>query len=108
PSQFSGGRLVFRSFPTRRSSDLVWLFALGNALQNRSMEQTRKSIRNLMDLAPSEAWIKVDSELVKKPVDEVSVGQIVVIKPGDRIPLDGEIIQGETSVNQAPITGESI
>lgn len=87
---------------------VVWLFALGNALQNRSMEQTRKSIRNLMDLAPSEAWIKVDSELVKKPVDEVSVGQIVVIKPGDRIPLDGEIIQGETSVNQAPITGESI
>ncbi|MGM8216543.1 heavy metal translocating P-type ATPase [Bacillaceae bacterium W0354] len=87
---------------------VVWLFGLGNALQNRSIEQTRKSIRNLMDLAPSEAWIKVGSELVKKPVEEVSVGQIVVIKPGDRIPLDGEIIQGETSVNQAPITGESI
>ncbi|KAB8139154.1 cadmium-translocating P-type ATPase [Gracilibacillus oryzae] len=87
---------------------VVWLFALGNALQNRSIEQTRKSIRNLMDLAPSEAWIKVGSELVKKQVEEVSVGQIVVIKPGDRIPLDGEVIQGETSVNQAPITGESI
>ncbi|WP_397351703.1 MULTISPECIES: heavy metal translocating P-type ATPase [Oceanobacillus] len=87
---------------------VVWLFALGNALQNRSIEQTRKSIRNLMDLAPSEAWIKVGSELVKKQVEEISVGQIVVIKPGDRIPLDGEIIQGETSVNQAPITGESI
>ncbi|WP_407270778.1 heavy metal translocating P-type ATPase [Radiobacillus sp. PE A8.2] len=87
---------------------VVWLFALGTALQNRSMEQTRKSIRNLMDLAPSEAWIKVGSELVKKPVYDVSVGEIVVIKPGDRIPLDGEIIQGETSVNQAPITGESI
>ncbi|WP_284139428.1 heavy metal translocating P-type ATPase [Virgibacillus sp. LDC-1] len=87
---------------------VVWLFALGNALQNRSMEQTRKSIRNLMDLAPSEAWIKVGTDLVKKPVEEVSVGQVVVIKPGDRIPLDGEIIQGETSVNQAAITGESI
>ncbi|RBW68212.1 heavy metal translocating P-type ATPase [Bacillus taeanensis] len=87
---------------------VVWLFALGTALQNRSIEQTRKSIRNLMDLAPSEAWIKVGSELVKKPVDDVSVGEIVVIKPGDRVPLDGEIIQGETSVNQAPITGESI
>ncbi|AXI09263.1 cadmium-translocating P-type ATPase [Oceanobacillus zhaokaii] len=87
---------------------VVWLFALGNALQNRSIEKTRKSIRNLMDLAPSEAWIKVGSELVKKPVEEVSIGQIVVIKPGDLIPLDGEVIQGETSVNQAPITGESI
>lgn len=87
---------------------VVWLFALGNALQNRSIEQTRKSIRNLMDLAPSEAWIKVGSELIKKPVEEVLIGQIVVIKPGERIPLDGEVIQGETSVNQAPITGESI
>lgn len=87
---------------------VVWLFALGNVLQNSSIEKTRKSIRNLMDLAPSEAWVRVGAELVKRPVDEVSVGQIIVIKPGDRIPLDGEIIQGETSVNQAPITGESI
>ncbi|MEN2768850.1 heavy metal translocating P-type ATPase [Ornithinibacillus xuwenensis] len=87
---------------------VVWLFALGTTLQNKSIEQTRKSIRNLMDLAPSEAWIKAGSELIKKPVDDVLVGEIVVIKPGDRIPLDGEVILGETSVNQAPITGESI
>ncbi|SET63702.1 Cd2+/Zn2+-exporting ATPase [Oceanobacillus limi] len=87
---------------------VVWLFALGNVLQNRSIEQTRKSIRNLMDLAPPEAWVKVGPELIKRPVEEVSIGDVIVIKPGDRIPLDGEIIQGETSVNQAPITGESI
>ncbi|MCM3741772.1 cadmium-translocating P-type ATPase [Oceanobacillus luteolus] len=87
---------------------VVWLFALGNALQTRSIEQTRSSIRNLMDLAPSEAWVLIGSDMVKKPVEEVSVGQIIVIKPGDRIPLDGEIIEGETSVDQAPITGESI
>ncbi|MEN1970115.1 heavy metal translocating P-type ATPase [Lentibacillus sp. N15] len=87
---------------------VLWLFALGNALQNRSIEQTRKSISNLMELAPSEAWVKVGAELVKKPVEAVSVGSIVIIKPGERIPLDGEVIHGETSVNQAPITGESI
>lgn len=87
---------------------VVWLFALGNVLQNRSIEQTRNSIRDLMELAPSEAWIKAGSELMKKPVGEVSVGDTIVIKPGDRIPLDGKIIQGETSINQAPITGESI
>jgi Zn2+/Cd2+-exporting ATPase len=87
---------------------VVWLFALGNTLQNSSIEKTRKSIRNLMDLASSEAWVRLGAELVKRPVEEVSVGQIIVIKPGDRIPLDGEIVQGETSVNQAPITGESI
>ncbi|GGK09044.1 copper-translocating P-type ATPase [Lentibacillus kapialis] len=87
---------------------VVWLFTLGNSLQNRSIEQTRNSISDLMELAPSEAWIKAGSELVKKPAEDVSVGETIVIKPGDRIPLDGRIIQGETSVNQAPITGESI
>ncbi|MDT9025508.1 heavy metal translocating P-type ATPase [Rossellomorea yichunensis] len=87
---------------------VVWLFALGTTLQNMSLEKTRDSIRNLMNLAPSEAWIKVGSQLMKKPVEEVSVGDILVVKPGDRIPLDGEIVTGESSVNQAPITGESI
>ncbi|MGK9185456.1 cadmium-translocating P-type ATPase [Priestia filamentosa] len=87
---------------------VVWLFALGVALQNRSIEQTRRSIRNLMDLAPPEAWVKQGEQLVKKAVEEVGVGTIIVVKPGDRIPLDGEVIKGESSVNQAPITGESI
>jgi Zn2+/Cd2+-exporting ATPase len=87
---------------------VVWLFALGNTLQNKSIERTRESIRSLMDLAPPEAWVKVGENLVRKSVDEVSVGEIVVVKPGEKIPLDGEIIQGSSSINQAPITGESI
>ncbi|MBD1381305.1 heavy metal translocating P-type ATPase [Metabacillus arenae] len=87
---------------------VVWLFSLGTTLQNKSIEKTRNSIRNLMDLAPQEAWIKAGTELIKMPVEDVSIGDIVIIKPGDRIPLDGEILQGESSVNQAPITGESI
>ncbi|MCA1063794.1 heavy metal translocating P-type ATPase [Rossellomorea sp. AcN35-11] len=87
---------------------VVWLFALGTTLQNMSLEKTRNSIRNLMDLAPSEAWIKVGSQLIKKSVEDVSAGDILVVKPGDKIPLDGEIVSGESSVNQAPITGESI
>ncbi|RBW67908.1 heavy metal translocating P-type ATPase [Bacillus taeanensis] len=87
---------------------VVWLFTLGTTLQNMSIEKTRNSIRNLMNLAPSEAWIKVDSQLIKKPVEEVSVGEVLIVKPGDKIPLDGEIVKGESSINQAPITGESI
>src|SRR5699024_7834547 len=87
---------------------VVWLFALGTTLQNKSIEQTRKSISNLMELAPTEAWIKEGVELVKKPVEAISVGSIAVIKPGERIPMDGKVIQGETSINQAPITGESM
>jgi len=87
---------------------VVWLFALGNILQTKSIEKTRNSIRSLMNLAPPEAWVKNDEALVRKPVEEVSVGERIVIKPGEMIPLDGEMVQGSTSVNQAPITGESI
>ena len=87
---------------------VVWLFAIGNFLQTKSIERTRNSIRNLMDLAPPEAWVQVGSEIIKKSVEEITVGDIIIVKPGDKIPLDGDIIQGESSVNQAPITGESI
>ncbi|QCT02883.1 cation transport ATPase [Paenibacillus algicola] len=87
---------------------VVWLFALGNMLQTASIERTRQSIRNLLDLAPPEAWVKEQDKLVKVPVEEMRLGQIIVIKPGDRIPLDGRVVVGESSVNQAPITGESI
>ncbi|MBY0198347.1 heavy metal translocating P-type ATPase [Priestia megaterium] len=87
---------------------VVWLFALGVALQTRSIEQTRNSIRGLMDLAPSEAWVKENGQLIKKAAGDISIGTTIVVKPGDRIPLDGEIINGESSINQAPITGESI
>lgn len=87
---------------------VIWLFSLGIYLQNRSMDQTRKSIRNLMNMAPSTAWVQAGSELVRKPVEEISVGEMIIIKPGDKIPLDGKIIEGESSINQAPITGESL
>lgn len=87
---------------------VVWLFALGNVLQTRSLEKTRNSIRNLIDLAPPEAWVKSGNDLVKRPVEDISVGQLIFVKPGDKIPLDGEVLKGESSVNQAPITGESI
>lgn len=87
---------------------VVWLFALGVMLQTRSIEQTRNSIRNLMNLAPPDAWVKTGNTLIKKAVEDVALGDVLVVKPGDRIPLDGEIIQGDSSINQAPITGESI
>src|SRR5699024_10957718 len=87
---------------------VVWLFSLGIYLQNRSMNQTRKSIRNLMNMAPTMAWVQADNELIEKPVEDISVGDIILIKPGEKIPLDGNIIQGSSSVNEATITGESL
>lgn len=87
---------------------VVWLFALGATLQNKSIERTRESIRGLIDLAPSEAWIKIGTELIKKSVDDIAVNTTIVVKPGEKIPLDGTVIGGNSTVNQAPITGESI
>ncbi|PFW90413.1 heavy metal translocating P-type ATPase [Bacillus pseudomycoides] len=87
---------------------VVWLFALGATLQNKSIERTRESIRGLIDLAPSEAWVKVETELVKTSVEDITVGTTIVVKPGEKIPLDGTVIGGNSTVNQAPITGESI
>jgi len=87
---------------------VVWLFAVGNVLQNRSIEKTRDSIRKLMDLAPPEAWVQTPEGLARVPVEDIAVGQTVVVKPGERIPLDGEVLRGHSSVNQAPITGESV
>ncbi len=87
---------------------VVWLFALGNVLQDQSMEKTQRAVKSLMDLAPPEAWIKSGGELRRKPAGEVEVGEIAVVKPGEKIPLDGDIVAGESSVNQASVTGESM
>ncbi|KIL51662.1 ATPase [Jeotgalibacillus alimentarius] len=87
---------------------VVWLFALGNALQNRSIERTRDSIRSLINLTPSEAVIKTADGPVKKDVEDITVHEIMIVKPGEKIPLDGEIVAGMSSLNQAPITGESL
>ncbi|TCP28896.1 Cd2+/Zn2+-exporting ATPase [Scopulibacillus darangshiensis] len=87
---------------------VVFLFAVGNLLQNRSIDKTRDSIRNLMNLAPSEALVKQGKELILRPVEEITIGDTIVVRPGEKIPLDGTILSGATSVNQAPITGESI
>ncbi|SDW11376.1 Cd2+/Zn2+-exporting ATPase [Marinococcus luteus] len=87
---------------------VVWLFALGNALQQYSVAKTRKSISHLMDLAPAEAWVKAGDTWVRRPVEDVGLGQTMLIKPGEKIPLDGTIREGNSMVDQSPITGESL
>lgn len=87
---------------------VVFLFAVGNMLQTRSLEQTRNSIRHLMDLAPSVAVVKQGDRYIQKAAEEIIVGDTIIVKPGEKIPLDGVIISGASSVNQALITGESI
>jgi len=61
-----------------------------------------------MELSPDEATIKRDGKELTVPADEVEVGETVVVRPGDKIPLDGTVVKGESAVDQSPITGESV
>jgi len=90
------------------AATLAFLFSVAELLERYSMDRARNSLRELMDLSPDEATVKRDGEEVTIPVDEVEVGDVVVVKPGEKIPMDGEVREGESAVNQAPITGESV
>ena len=89
---------------------VVFLFALAQLLEARAMERARGAIRALMDLTPAEALVRdaASGAFRRVPVDAIAVGDIVVVKPGEKIPLDGRVAAGESHVNQAPVTGESL
>jgi Cd2+/Zn2+-exporting ATPase len=90
------------------AASVVFLFAVAQWLEVRTMERARQAIRALIDLAPQEALVKRHGHEHRVKVDEVGVGEEIVIRPGDKIPLDGEVLVGQSDVNEAPITGESL
>jgi Zn2+/Cd2+-exporting ATPase len=87
---------------------VIFLFYIALYLENYAGEKARRSIAALLKLAPQRATLKRDGKNREVHVHEVGVGEIVVVKPGDKIPLDGLVKEGISSVNQAAITGESI
>ena len=87
---------------------LLFLFSLGHALEHYAMGQARKAIEALADLAPDTATVRRGSSLELVAVDELIPGDIVIVKPHERIATDGIVVQGNSSVDQAPITGESV
>ncbi|HEX6989121.1 MAG TPA: cation-translocating P-type ATPase [Bacillota bacterium] len=87
---------------------VVFLFSLGEALEEAAITRTRRSIRDLMALAPAEAEVLRDGRLQQVPVAEVRVGERVVVRPGARVPVDGRIHAGLAALNEAPITGEAM
>lgn len=87
---------------------VVFLFSLGNALQAYTMDKTRDSIRALMELAPREALVRRDGKEQRLPVEEIVVGDVMIVKPGERLAMDGMVASGSSTVNQAAITGESM
>ena len=91
------------------AASVVILFAFAQLLESRAMERARGAIRALMDLAPATALVRRDDGAERVlPVDDVRVGDVVIVRPGEKIPLDGRIASGTSHVNQAPVTGESL
>lgn len=92
------------------AASVAFLFSLALLLESWSVSHARQAIKALMDISPSTARFicPTDGDLEEKPVEEVPTGVTVLVRPGERIPLDGVITKGTTSVNQAPITGESM
>jgi Cd2+/Zn2+-exporting ATPase len=87
---------------------LLFLFSLGHALEERTLNRARKAIRSLGAMAPKTAIIRRGTEEVIAPVDSLEIGEIVIVRAGERIPVDGEVLAGRSLVNQAPVTGESL
>ncbi|MCX8024857.1 MAG: HAD-IC family P-type ATPase, partial [Thermanaerothrix sp.] len=87
---------------------LLFLFSLSNTLQAYAMDRSRKAIEKLIDLRPKVATVRRGSRLVTIPVEKLVPGDVIVVRPGERFPIDGEVISGASEVDQATITGESM
>lgn len=87
---------------------VVILFAISEVLESYSMDKARQSIRSLMDIAPKEALIRRGTQEFTVDVDDIRIGDILIVKPGQKIAMDGIVIKGLSAVNQAAITGESV
>ena len=87
---------------------VIFLFAVAQTLEARTLARTRSAIGALMDLTPTTALVRDGAGERRIDVEGVLPGTIVVVRPGEKIPLDGEVVAGESAVNQAPVTGESL
>lgn len=91
------------------AATVVFLFALSELLESYSVSRARRAIREVMDLAPPTAFlIQQDGAVVEVPISGIKIGDLVLVKSGGRIPVDGLVKRGSSLVNQAPLTGESI
>ena len=89
------------------ASAVMLFYQVGELFQSIAVGRSRKSIAKLMDIRPDSATVIRDGEEIEVSPEEVEVGEIIIVKPGEKIPLDGVITEGESSVNQAALTGES-
>jgi Cd2+/Zn2+-exporting ATPase len=92
----------------REAATVIFIMLLGEFLEGVTVGKTRKAIASLIQLSPKTAWVRRENEEVQVPVEDVKPQEVVIVKPGERIPVDGKIISGCASINQSTLTGESI
>lgn len=101
------GALILRQWP--EAAMVMVLFTLAEWLEAKSLDRARNAIRSLVQLVPELATVRQqDGSWLEIPVRQVQIGEVVRVKPGERIALDGEIVAGQSTVDQGPITGESL
>jgi Zn2+/Cd2+-exporting ATPase len=99
------GALALGDWP--EAASVVYLFAVAQWLEVRTMERARQAIRALVDLAPREALVRRGGREERLPVEAIAPGDEVIVRPGEKIPMDGVVFAGRSDVNEAPLTGES-
>lgn len=87
---------------------LLFLFSLSNVLQSHAMQRTQRAIESLLSLRPTEAWVRREGDTVRVAVEDLQIGERVLVKPGEQIPVDGTLAEGTTHVDEASLTGESM
>ncbi|MDO8583964.1 MAG: cation-translocating P-type ATPase, partial [bacterium] len=87
---------------------IVVLYMFSLLLESKSTDKARQALQELLKFTPPTATVKRNGREVSIPAEQINVGEIIVIRPGERLPLDGEVVSGSSSVDQAPITGESM
>lgn len=92
----------------RDGAILLFLYSLAESLEGYAMGNTRRAVASLMDLRPDTANVLTGGSDITVPVEEVEVGQLILVRPGERVPLDGVVVSGSGHMDQSPITGESV
>jgi Cd2+/Zn2+-exporting ATPase len=92
----------------REAATVIFIMLVGESLERVTVGKARKAITSLIQLAPKTAWVRREGKEIRVPIEEVGAKEVVIVKPGERIPVDGKIISGCGSINQSMLTGESI
>ena len=102
----SGGAMILGMW--QEAAILIFVYSLGDVLESYAVDKARGAIRSLIALMPKEALVRVDGREVVLATENIRVGDIVVIRPGERIPVDGTVAEGSSHVDEAAVTGESV